>query len=635
MTKRKTSVILPVVLIVMSVCLILGTTIAYFTDTRGTSTPVNFGKIEISVDEPFSSTVSIKDAIPGTKITDKVAFKKAVDSEDMYVRAKVLFTTTSEDTNIQNLVTELNSYELDIKEYSAGDYAWSEKYGDYIYLVERETPTNAYNITSTDEIVVSDRIELPRELRQSANYAQYLNSIELLVELQAVQSLNVANRIVDLYYVFSEKFDESVDIEYSVANSTSVFYVGDEFSTNKLKIKKKTEVSESVLNASEYDVDYTNYNANTPGDYEIIIKDKESNILTSYNVKVVQPTDTSCFTFNGGAITGLTGDGNALSDIVIPRVYNDGTSDIAVTSIAQRAFMGRDNIVSVIIPGSVTTIENSAFQMCQSLASVTLLEGVESIEFRAFHSCRSLTSIYIPSTVNSVVGFVFGGITYLESIVVDEDNQVYDSRDNCNAIVERTTNKLVLGCKNTIIPSSVTIIAESAFIGCAELTSIIIPNSVTEIEIGAFENCIDLTSITIPDSVTTIERGAFHGCASLTNITISDSVSVVGENLFMNCQNLVNVYFKGSSEQWITWSASIGTNDELINATRYYVYIDESNELVVAGDNAGEEEAVDSGAYTAVIDESDPSEIVATVTFLNGEGDEDDYIVKITKDLTV
>ena len=113
--------------------MILGTTLAYFTDTRSTNTPVNFGKIEISVNEPFETTIPLKDALPGDKIVDKISFTKATDSEDMYVRAKVLFATESGELDVKNLVNLLNTYDFNIKDYTIGDYAWSERFGDYYY----------------------------------------------------------------------------------------------------------------------------------------------------------------------------------------------------------------------------------------------------------------------------------------------------------------------------------------------------------------------------------------------------------------------------------------------------------------------------------------------------------------------
>ena len=97
----------------------------------------------------------------------------------------------------------------------------------------------------------------------------------------------------------------------------------------------------------------------------------------------------------------------------------------------------------------------------------------------------------------------------LEIIVVENGNKVYDSRDNCNAIIETKSNTLISGCKNTIIPNSVTCIGEGAFFSCSGLTSITIPNSVINIGAESFTYCSSLTSITIPNSVTCIGSEAF------------------------------------------------------------------------------------------------------------------------------
>ena len=130
----------------------------------------------------------------------------------------------------------------------------------------------------------------------------------------------------------------------------------------------------------------------------------------------------------------------------------------------------------------------------------------------------------------------------LTSIVVEEGNPVYDSRNNCNAIIETATNTLLSGCKTTIIPNSVTSIGDYAFTGCSGLTSVTIPNSVTSIGDGAFEACIDLTSVTIPNSVTSIGDEAFYYCSGLTSVTIGNSVEYIGEFAFCACSELLNVY---------------------------------------------------------------------------------------------
>ena len=121
------------------------------------------------------------------------------------------------------------------------------------------------------------------------------------------------------------------------------------------------------------------------------------------------------------------------------------------------------------------------------------------------------------------------------------DNPNYDSRNNCNAIIETATNTLIAGCKNTIIPNSVTTIGNSAFAGCSNLTTINIPNSVASIGNSAFANS-GLSAINIPNSIITIGVYAFSSCDSLTSISIVNSVSSIGYGAFAGCSSINNVY---------------------------------------------------------------------------------------------
>ena len=130
-----------------------------------------------------------------------------------------------------------------------------------------------------------------------------------------------------------------------------------------------------------------------------------------------------------------------------------------------------------------------------------------------------MTSITIPSSVTTLGYTVFSNCN-LSSISVASGNTVYDSRNNCNAIINSSTNELVVGCKNTIIPNTVTSIYGGAFYGCTGLTSITIPNSVTSIGNYAFYGCTDLSSITIPSSVTLIGQNVFDRCSGLTSIKV-------------------------------------------------------------------------------------------------------------------
>jgi len=157
-------------------------------------------------------------------------------------------------------------------------------------------------------------------------------------------------------------------------------------------------------------------------------------------------------------------------------------------------------------------ISKEAFSYCSSLTSITIPNSVITIDREAFSYCSSLTSITIPNSVTTIDSYVFGNCSSLTSIIVEPGNPKYDSRDNCNAIIESATNKLIVGCKDTVIPNTVTEIGDAAFCDCRSLISITIPDSVTKIGRGAFAFCASLTSIVIPDSVTTIGEIAFNYC---------------------------------------------------------------------------------------------------------------------------
>ena len=209
----------------------------------------------------------------------------------------------------------------------------------------------------------------------------------------------------------------------------------------------------------------------------------------------------------------------------------------------------------VVIPEKVTyegeeyTVEGigySAFFKCPNLTSITIGNSVTSIGDHAFFGCSSLTSITIPNSVTSIKSGLFQGCIGLTSISVESGNSIFDSRDNCNAIIETSTNTLFVGCKSTTIPNSVTSIGANAFLDCSGLTSITIPNSVTSIGGSAFSGCKGLTSITIPNSVTSIGGYAFSGCSGLTSITIPNSVTSIGGSAFSGCRGLTSITIPNS-----------------------------------------------------------------------------------------
>ena len=219
---------------------------------------------------------------------------------------------------------------------------------------------------------------------------------------------------------------------------------------------------------------------------------------------------------------------SSLSSVVIPN---------SVTSIGDAAFSDCSSLSSVTIPNSVTYIGPSAFYdtpwyknqpdglvyigkvayeykgKMPDNTSITIKDGTLGITGYAFSSKDHLVSVVIPNSVTSIGASVFSGCSNLKSIKVESGNKKYDSRDNCNAIIETSSNTLIAGCNNTIIPNNVTAIDNGAFSLCYGLTSITIPNGVTSIGSEAFIHCRNLSSITIPNSVTSIDSEAFYGTA--------------------------------------------------------------------------------------------------------------------------
>ena len=227
--------------------------------------------------------------------------------------------------------------------------------------------------------------------------------------------------------------------------------------------------------------------------------------------------------------------------IDIPEKVTSKGVEYTVTSIGEEAFYECENLTSVTIPKSVTTIGDNAFEGCSGLTSITIPGSVTTIGNYAFDSCSGITTVTIPKSVTTLGYNPFWGCSGLTSMKVESGNAKYDSRNGCNAIIEKATNTLVSGCKNTTIPNTVTSIGEDAFGGLETLTSIDIPNSVTSIESYAFYRCSGLTSISLSDGLTSIGEDAFNGCQSLTSISLPKSLTSIGEWAFFSCGALVSM----------------------------------------------------------------------------------------------
>ena len=278
------------------------------------------------------------------------------------------------------------------------------------------------------------------------------------------------------------------------------------------------------------------------------------------------------------SIGNLAFDGcTALTHVTIPS---------SVTSVGDFAFYGCSNIISFEISDNLTTVNVTSFRETQwyydqpdgivylgriclgykgnvQEENIVLRDNTLAIARHAFARYKEITSITIPSKVIAIGDCAFEG-NYLSKISVEEGNTVYDSRDNCNAIIESSTNKLLFGCKSTTIPNSVTSIGDRAFADVYYLTSLTIPNSVKSIGEcaffncsrwassitlnnvesigeGAFGYCRELSSISLSDNITNIEGSAFIGCSKLTSITIPKKIKVLNDHVFGLCKSLKSI----------------------------------------------------------------------------------------------
>ena len=215
---------------------------------------------------------------------------------------------------------------------------------------------------------------------------------------------------------------------------------------------------------------------------------------------------------------------------------------LTVTSIGNAAFYMCTGLTGdLILPNTVTTIGWEAFWCCYGLTGNLIIpNSVTTIGWEAFGGCIGLTSLYIPNSVTSIGSGAFAGWYGLTSIIVDSDNPVYDSRNNCNAIIKTEDNELISGCNRTIIPDNIVSIGDHAFEwGIVETRPLIIPNSVTSIGHWAFYGCSGLTGdLNIPNSVTSIGEQAFYGCSGFDGIlTLPNSITEIGPETFRDCSS--------------------------------------------------------------------------------------------------
>ncbi len=232
-----------------------------------------------------------------------------------------------------------------------------------------------------------------------------------------------------------------------------------------------------------------------------------------------------------------------------------------VKIIGQRAFSGCYKITALDLPNSVESIEYLGYYQCSGLKDLVFPESVKSISHNAFDGCSGLTSVHIPKSVEFIGRAAFNFSENLVSLVVDSENPRYDSRNDCNAIIETATNTLLIGCKLTEIPNEISTIAEAAFYRCGlthfeapdslkkiermafcygKFPTLTIPDAVTMIDFKTFSGC-DIRELNLGKGVTSIGYRSFEFCGYLTSLDIPDQVVELGYEAFYGCSRLKKV----------------------------------------------------------------------------------------------
>jgi len=289
----------------------------------------------------------------------------------------------------------------------------------------------------------------------------------------------------------------------------------------------------------EYSLDGETYSTSVPtgknaGDYTVYYRKVGESVASTLTATIADKEDNQGSTFTAKTVEGIDMVFTILdeSEKTCQVGYFDGSSD--KLAINKESVEGHVTIPETANGYTVVKIGKFAFDNTIKMTSVTIPESVTSIDENAFYNCNGLTSFELPANVVSLGNRALSSLRSVEFLKVAEGNSVYDSRGNCNAIIETTTNKLLFGSKITKIPADVTEIGKSAF-----------------------EN-LDNYTLTIPSTVTKIDDNAFYFCANWALQVEHTSPLEISENVFSSMGNTTTLRVPAGSKA--AYAAATGWN---------------------------------------------------------------------------
>lgn len=210
----------------------------------------------------------------------------------------------------------------------------------------------------------------------------------------------------------------------------------------------------------------------------------------------------------------------------------------SVTYIGRHTFSDCTQLRDIRLPLHLKSLEFCIFKDCSNLSTISIPDEVEAIDEGVFSGCESLRAIAIPKNVSKIKGGTFN--EYIDTIVVDKRNEYFDSRNNCNAVIDTISHTLVVGSNKTVIPENIKCIGNDVFTRNRALESIVIPDGVLKINKHAFFDCWELKSVVISDSVLLIDDEAFAYCDKLTSVTLGRNILKIGKSAFYNVSYYTN-----------------------------------------------------------------------------------------------
>ena len=501
--------------------------------------------------------------------------------------ADYAFQNNSKITNltIPNTITKIGSYAFEhcpkLKSIfipksvlSIGTRAFSEDYEVNMVVVDVDNPVydsrdncNAINVTGSNTLIFGYKdTVIPNSITTIGTYAFY--------DVRNRENLDIPYGVKTLEKnsFFWSKI-ASISIPSSVESIGNHAMYGCEYLVNIIIPASVTSIGQYVLSyctkLEKISVEKSNPIYNSNNNCNAIIETSTNTLLYGCQNTVIPDSVTK------------------LSEYAFSHCKNITEIKISknIISLSNRTFSGCNKVLTIAVDpdnpvydsrdNCNAIVETSSNTLLVGCSNTIIPNSVSIIADYAFAGLTNLTSINIPASVKKLSYTSFFECVNIDTIVVDPNNTVYDSRNNCNAIIETTSNTLVRGCKSSTIPSTVTEIGDRSFYYVQELNTITIPNSVKKIGSSAFNTCYDLATISIPTSVTYIGSKVFEGCDALTSITISSGVSYIGNNAFAGCTNLDSITFADptgwklydSETSTIGEEVTISTTDLYYNST--------------------------------------------------------------------